>query len=190
MLTAWFDIGAKLFLGLVGLYFAHSYRRQVRLKLAEKRLNAYAKLWALMEVATPVRERQGGQGQLSPEERKTLHDSLTHWYYSDGNGILLEKEARELYLTAKHNLICADEEVQPQELRKSVKNFSSQRGSLSMRQLSLLRSQMRADLTIFATWYYRGLKQSDKEFLAHCGVDLNRKPWRDSDESAPTLKDI
>jgi hypothetical protein len=37
----------------IGLYLAHSYPRQQRLRIAELRLDGYGKLWALTEVARP-----------------------------------------------------------------------------------------------------------------------------------------
>ena len=81
-----------------------------------------------MEVVSPVRERTGGKGQLSQQERQERHDKLTHWYYPEGNGIRLEKEARELCLTAKHNFRCADVEIRSKELREVVRRlFNSER---------------------------------------------------------------
>lgn len=42
-------------LAVIGLYLARSYRRQLALRVAERRLAAHADLWRRMEVATPVR---------------------------------------------------------------------------------------------------------------------------------------
>ncbi len=55
-LAPWASTAVTLFLGIVGLILANSYRRQTRLRLAERRLDVYGKLWALTEVASPVRE--------------------------------------------------------------------------------------------------------------------------------------
>jgi hypothetical protein len=185
MLSDWADVGATLVLGLAGLYIAHSYQRQIRLTLAEKRFASYARLWALTEMASPIRERPGGVGPLTLDERQALHDCLTHWHYANGDGILLERESRDIYLTAKHNLVCQDADLLPPSLAK-IDGIAERRGSLSIRQLSLLRSQMRADLRIFARWYYRGLNQTDKEFLSYCRINLNKKPWKLSEPHLAT----
>jgi len=46
---------ATLFVGLIGAYLVHSYRRKIALSVAEKRLAAYSALWSRMVIASPVR---------------------------------------------------------------------------------------------------------------------------------------
>lgn len=53
--TALSQVAGTAFVGVVGLWLAHNYRRQVGLKLAERRIDAYIKLWTLLAVATPLR---------------------------------------------------------------------------------------------------------------------------------------
>ena len=49
----WAQLTGTIFLGLVGLWLAHNYRRQIRLKLAERQVDAYVSLWKLTAIATP-----------------------------------------------------------------------------------------------------------------------------------------
>ena len=45
-------------IAIIGLYLAHSLRRQQQLKVAEQRIASYQELWKLMEVARPTRLKQ------------------------------------------------------------------------------------------------------------------------------------
>jgi hypothetical protein len=294
------DVIVTLILSVAGFYFANSFRRKSRLELADARRAAYSQLWALTEVARPTRlGEEEGKGPLTPRERKALYDAMTSWYYQDGNGMLLEKSTRELYLAAKHNLVCPVEELQPpgvlvrcakgeqcfgerydlgrpripvvisrQKSDKSVlerlltesagasdstgldavcaaepgmldrapllgwlpsslfprrtrayckdnpgncrlapllslfpgdMTEDERRGCLSMRQLSLLRGQMKTDLAIFGLPWIRDLRLPDRAFLCEAGLMRgpvqsrlarprfwNRDPWAESSRrSAP-----
>jgi hypothetical protein len=53
--ASWGQAVATVFLGLVGLWLAHNYRRQIRLKLAERQVDSYIRLWKLTASATPER---------------------------------------------------------------------------------------------------------------------------------------
>jgi hypothetical protein len=181
------DIIATLFLGLVGLYFTTNFRRQVKQKTADERVKAYSKLWQIMEVARPTREderhHEGVLGYLTQKEREDLFDQFTHWYFQDGNGMFLGDSTRRIYLHAKHNLACSDDEIRPkrlydQQLKHLADNERLQkRGEWSIRELSLLRARMRADLEVYGTVYFGGLQAEDVAFLEYCGEDLRRRPW-------------
>ena len=169
----------------VGLYWAHSYARQVNLLLADRRMTAYGRLWALTEVARPTRI-EFENNPLSKQERQSLHESMTSWYYADGNGMLLSGVTKSVYLAAKSNLVCPDDKMQPPAVGEELKDRSANeieqlRGQLSIRQLSLLRTQMKTDLAIYGRPFGPRLKHSDKAFLLHCGVQLSKKPWRESE---------
>ena len=72
---------------LVGLYLAHSYRRQQRVLVADRRLDAYGELWALLEVARPTRMKDVSvdlEGPLARDEARTLYRDMTHWYSDQG----------------------------------------------------------------------------------------------------------
>lgn len=168
-------------LGLAGLYLAHSLRRQVTLKITERRLDAYAALWQKMEIASPTRLRAWDYRPLTPKERETLYEEFVRWYYEDGNGMLLGGHTRNVYLCVKDNLICPDDQLQPPCIRPDAKLSAEERqrerGKLSIRQLSLLRTRMKADLAVYGRQYFGELKPADVALLAYCGEQLWRKPW-------------
>lgn len=166
----------------IGIYLAHNLRRQLQLKIVDRRLESYARLWGLMEVAGPWRV-EAGLGPMTAQERRELFDRMTGWYFDSGNGMLLAATTRELYLNAKFNLICGDDELRPRTLvsylQGSAQEREQERGRLSMSQLSLLRAQMRYDLAIYGALYQTGaLGAKDEIFLKEAGADLRKPPWR------------
>ena len=230
MLHDWVNIIVTVILGGIGFYFVHNYSRQMRTQLAEARRTAYAELWEITGLAAPTRLADGGwRGTLSRQERERLYRDLTTWYYRNGNGMLLDKTTRKLYLDAKHNLTCWPGDIRPQDalapcVTKGVRNLSElspsshpltrphayprrvregcdlpgqpgepvfglldlfppdmtedeKRGCLSIRQLSLLRTQMKTDLAIYGVPWVEGLHLQDRAFLCSNGVRLQRSPW-------------
>jgi hypothetical protein len=180
------EIGVTLLLGIAGLYLANSYRRQVKQKTTDGRIGAYSRLWEITEVATPMREKSWHvgkpRGPLTLDERKELYKDLTDWYYQNGNGMFLGDSTRRIYLNAKHNLICPDDELRPAGLSSAIKvddedQRSKRRGDLSTRQLSLLRTRMRLDLEVYGATFFGTLTREDQIFLEHCGEDWRKKPW-------------
>jgi hypothetical protein len=115
-------------------------------------------------------------GSLSREERFKLFDHMTDWYFADGHGMLLDSLTREIYLLAKQNLVCADKDLVPSVKRSTALN-EKERAELSIRQLSLLRSQMKKDVEVYGIPFEAELTDEDKAFLVHCGADLRRAPW-------------
>jgi hypothetical protein len=180
--VAWIDVAVTLALGVIGLFFANNYQRQVRIQMAEARRAAYAKLWEITVLATPTRlDTAGWKGALSEDERARLFHAMTVWYYQDGNGMLLDTATRNVYLGVKHNLTCADEELCPPEILNALPPempVNQRRGCISIRQLSLLRSQMKTDLAIYGQPYVGTLTLHERAFLINCGIELERQPWR------------
>ena len=178
-------------LGLAGLYFANSVKRRARQDLdrevAEKRFAAYGAMWTHMMQASPMSavelaapSRSDEQHDARPLDRDQLFKDLTDWYYRDGNGMLLSRDARNIYLTAKANLVCAPDKFLPAKARAAVASDDAERDRLTVRQLSLLRTAMRGDLAIFTTPWGSALTDEDVLFLCACGVDVSRDPWRGS----------
>lgn len=158
---------------------ASSYRRQLDLKTSEARMEAYAALWALFRVAAPTRPQP-----MSEAERLDLFEQTTDWYYAKGNGMLLTAQTRQIYLKAKLNLRCPDDQLFPPSLRTELPpdpvDRERWRGQLSQDQLSLLRTQMKADLAITGKVYSGLLSRRDIAFLEACGVTLAEEPWTQS----------
>lgn len=71
-ITTWIQAGGTVLLGFVGLWFAHNYRRQIRLKLAERQVESYMRLWTLTAPAAPFRT-----APLEPAELKKLYDDMS-----------------------------------------------------------------------------------------------------------------
>lgn len=53
--ATWAQLGGTIFLGMVGLWLAYNYRRQVRLKLADRQVDAYMALWQITAIAAHTR---------------------------------------------------------------------------------------------------------------------------------------
>jgi hypothetical protein len=163
--------------GAAGLLVAASIRRDLQLKVAERRLGSYERLWALMRVASPY------AAPLDTHGRRRLHDQLTDWYYAHGDGMLLEQTTRQVYLTTKDNLIdLPDRRIVPEQAYQRIEALEPterdvERGRLSQRQLSLLRTQMKSDLAVYGRPYRQELDAEDRVFLSACGVDLATRPW-------------
>jgi hypothetical protein len=177
------NVLVTLILGIIGFYLAHSYRRKIALSVAEKRLAAYSSLWSRMNIASPVRQSKWMDEPLMHEERKKLFYEFTEWYYENGNGMLLGGGTRSIYLCVKDNLVCPIEYYEPESIRERLQTMSpaeqdKERGRLSIRQLSLLRSRMKADLDVYGLPYHSQLDNDAKALLIHCGEDLSTKVWR------------
>ncbi|MGZ8919127.1 MAG: hypothetical protein ACXW0T_12975 [Methylobacter sp.] len=177
------DVVVTLILGLIGYYLANSYRRKIALSVAEKRLAAYSALWNRMVIASPVRQSEWMDEPLTSKERNELFKDFTAWYYENGNGMLLGGGTRTIYLRVKDNLVCPIDYYEPESIRTRLKMMSyeeqeKERGRLSIRQLSLLRSRMKADLEVYGPPYHNKLDDDAKAFLRWCGEDLTSKVWK------------
>lgn len=179
-MAEWVGIAVTALLTIAALYYGQSLRRrmsaEVTAKVAEKRFDAYAALRQRMKTASPMRNTP-----LTPGERSQLFEDLTDWYYDNGHGMLLTEQTRNIYLKAKRNLTCPVEKLDPPSFRKQVAlEGDAARSSESIRQLSLLRTSMRADVEIYTQPYEEELSPDDIEFFRACKVDLDRPPWRDA----------
>jgi hypothetical protein len=156
-------------IALIGLYLTHSLRRQQRLRIAEKRLDSYRRLWALMEVVRPSRLIDvDGSGPLTHDEARKLYQDATHWYFEDGNGMLLTERTRTLYFLARANLgEYATDQVENSETAVRI-----------MRQFSLLRTQMKLDIDRYGTFGLEAqIDEDDRNFLRSAGIGVRRWGW-------------
>lgn len=91
--VSWGQAAGAILLGLVGLWLANNYRRQIRLKLAERQVDSYIRLWRLTALATPDRTEP-----LDHVERQKLYDEMVRWYFEDGDGIFASAATRNLFV--------------------------------------------------------------------------------------------
>jgi hypothetical protein len=176
----WIGIAVTLVLGLLGLYLVNSVRQRVRSTVADRRFLAYAALWSDLRSASPLRHLSD-LGPLSPDDRQKLFTRLTNWYYDDGNGMLLARDTRGIYLRSRENLVCPATDLRPASLAETVMTSSDPelvRSAASIRQLSLLRTAMRWDLRAYGRDYGEPVTEVDREFLRTCGLNADRAPWR------------
>jgi hypothetical protein len=175
----WAQAAGTAILAVVGLWLAHNYRRQVGLKLAERRIDAYMRLWAVLAVASP-----GRTTPLDSVERQKLHDEMYRWYFDEGNGIFMSTPARDLWVAVSTNLACPAASVRPPTLAAELTRLTEaeadrRRGCACISQASLLRHQLKTDLNLHnGLYYYPGLRMGDRDFLKSCGISPWRRPWR------------
>jgi hypothetical protein len=177
--ASWAQAVGTATLAGVGLWLAHSYRRQVGLKLVERRIDAYVRLWAVLAPASP-----GRTAPLDQAERQRLHDEMNRWYFDEGNGILMSTPARNLWVAVSDNLTCPVASIKPPSLAAELAGLTGgeaerRRGCVCVGQASLLRHQMKADLNLHADlYYYPELRAGDRDFLKTCRISPWRHPWR------------
>ncbi len=177
----WAQVVGTVFVGVVGLWVAHNYRRQIRLKLAERQVDAYTALWTTTSSATPERTTP-----LDLDERQKLYDSMVDWYFHTGSGIFLPGATRDLFVGVRSNLVCPIPSLKPASLAEELASLSEtdaerRRGCVVIRQVSLLRAQLKSDLDLYFDFnYYSVLRADDRAFLKSCGISPWRKPWRQS----------
>ena len=117
---------ATVLVTLVGLWLAHNYYRQMKLKLSQTRLEAYSRLWEITGIAAPTRlDGWGDDGYLRLYERRDLWAAMTDWYYGKGGGMLLTDITKDVFLNVKHNLVCESSALRPAGLYEEVRKALS-----------------------------------------------------------------
>lgn len=128
--------------------------RERRLKLAERRLESYERLWAVLRKATQTDESFGAP------TRRRVHKLMTDWYYEHGDGIHLTADGQKIYLNARKNLVCKPASFFPATLanhleKKPARTRDREQGKLCQNQLSLLRTQLKKDVKFYGRPYGR-----------------------------------
>ena len=169
----WAQIAVTMLLGLVtayiGLSIRQKRRQEIAVNVADHRLDAYAALWSKIPLSPELRKLRSEE-PLKPNECREIFDQLTAWYYGDGCGMMLGASTRSIYLTIKTNLICNPDQFVPTSCSDAVRKSDDARSEAVIRQLSLLRSAMRADLEVYGKPWGKPLQPVDREFLYACRV--------------------
>lgn len=179
-IAQWAQVGTTLLLGIVGFYIANSYRRQVKVKLAEKLLEAYSDLWSITDVsfvnsAEPV--------LMSRTQMADLTERMGQWYFDDGNGILMSNASRIVFFVAYNNMRFHHSQAEPAILRARLNALSGETAEQALscacsRQLSRLRSQMKSDLGVYqGSRHLRDSRREDRQLFAMAGVRIGPPRW-------------
>jgi len=113
---------------------------------------------------------------------------MIRWYCRVGNGMLLPEPTSSVYLNAKKNLVCDERDLVPCHVLRLLPAEmppDDKRGCMSIRQLSLLRTQMKSDLTIYGLPYSIELSRADRDFLLASNVKLTSRTWKPAFTSPP-----
>lgn len=168
---------ATFFLGGVGLWFTHNYRRQLKVKLADRTFDAYARLWEVTRLIAP------DGPPVDVEQRTALAKEMDDWYFQEGGGLLLEPKTRKLFFALKWNLEAEPPNVQPRMLADKLRPLPAHEAELVLscaciRYASLLRSQLKADLAVYSGAARKHLghwRQDERQLMHDCGISLGFK---------------
>jgi hypothetical protein len=184
----WSQALGAFFVGLVGLWIAHSYRRQVKVKLAERLADSYAALWELTRTAST-----GRPGPRTVESRAEMEELLENWYFDNGNGLLMSKPSRLLFFHIKGNLTAPASEMVPKSLSDRFPGLDpaevdAVRACAHSRQISMLRTQLKDDLAIYrGRSHQRHRRKDERDLLTMCGIDCGSLPLRRSRTPTPCI---
>ena len=172
VITQFITAAAAIVLSGVGLWFAHSYRRQLRIKLSDQVFQAYASLW---EITGQFRMSRAETADA--EERRMIAAAMEDWYFTGGNGLLLPAPTRRLFYRVLHNLEGEPlEQILPESLRRRVLDLSDPERNLSLscachRYISLLRTQLKDDLRVYdRTSSHDRRLPDERQLLLSCGI--------------------
>lgn len=105
-----------------------------RTQILTPRLEAYKRLWALTYPVRPTRK-----DRLTEDEKSTLRDALTGWYYEHGDGICLSLEAGRIWRSARNSLTQdPDEKIKDEfsalktQLKKDIKVYGEREAEIEL----------------------------------------------------------
>jgi hypothetical protein len=165
------DALATFFLGTVGLWIGNSYRRHMRATLSVRAVEAYARLWEITAIANHKRTVP-----LTEDDRLALADAMVEWYFNSGDGMFMPTPTRKLFFAIVDNLGLPVAGMHPKTVtvelaRQPALIVDARRGCMCAREMSILRTQLKSDLTIYlgATTFVH-LRSDERELLKECNV--------------------
>ena len=167
---------ATVILTGIGIWFSHNYRRQLRVKLADRRLEAYAALW---EISGKLRSSVAVGADMAL--RNTVSASMDDWYFDRGYGMLLSSPTRKLFFATKQALDYPADQRVPQLLKERLRGIPEKKRNLVVscacsRYMSLLRTQLKDDLAIYGRISHNRRLSDERELLSSCGISPGRPP--------------
>lgn len=169
----WAQVAVTVLLGLltayIGLSIRQKRRQEIAVNVSENRFAAYAELWSKIPVS-PELMKLTKAPPLTDKDLRELFNRMTTWYYTGGHGMLLSTHTRVIYLTVKTNLVCDWDEFVPVSKQAGIRGNIEARSEIVIRQLSLLRTAMRADLEVYGKSWGKSLDDDDRQFLYACQV--------------------
>jgi hypothetical protein len=164
----WIEAIGTLLLGSIGLWAANNYRLGIRASLTERTAQAYARLWEVMGEPDTFQA-------LSHGERAEVSAKMHVWYFRNGDGMFMPAPTRRLFFKVKNNLMAEPETVEPASFRAVFKKQGADPElvfkCLMKRQFSLLRTQLKSDLTLHAmTPTFSALKPDELQLLRDCAI--------------------
>jgi hypothetical protein len=154
----WAQVAVTVLLGLltayIGLSIRQKRRQEIAVSVSENRFAACADLWSKIPVSPELMDLTKAP-PLTDKDLRDLFNRMTVWYYSGGHGMLPSTPTRQIYLTIKTNLICDWRKFVPVSQQTGIRGNTAARSKIVIRQLSLLRTAMRADLALLVPAFMR-----------------------------------
>lgn len=100
---------------------------------------------------------------------------MNTWYFTEGNGLFMSTSSRDLFVAVQSNLTCPIANVRPVTLaarlaRLADSDAERQLGCIGIRHISLLRTQLKADVNLnIGVNFYRKLRWIDRDLLRVVG---------------------
>jgi hypothetical protein len=117
-----------------------------------------------MQVASPSRKTTSDNDPLGADEALMLLADMRSWYYQRGQGMFLTHDTQQMFVEAERRLNTYSGFQEPMPI-------SSDR---IIRDLSLLRTQMKGDTKIYGANVDRTLEAGDTDFLHAANIEEAR----------------
>jgi hypothetical protein len=160
----------------IGIWVAHNYRRQLRVKLADRRFEAYTALW---EISGQIRVSKAAD--VGAALRSSVSSAMDDWYFTNGYGLLLPAHTRNLYFSVRQVLDYPADKRMPKTLNSRLLNISKEEREFliscaCLRYLSTLRAQLKADLAVYGRLSHTRKLPDERELLSSCGISPGPPP--------------
>lgn len=178
-MTEWTQAVSTVVLGVIGLWIANNYRRQVRASLSLRVSEAFSRLWEISGETRFIK-----YWAIDEVARKTVAAEMRDWYFKHGDGMYLTAVSRSMFFDIAETLEGNPENMHPESVRRQFEKLSQPDrekylACVCRRQLSLLRTQLKNDLAVYDEGaMFSFLRPDEKELLADCYIRPSRRILR------------